>query len=355
MKSFMETLLNGLFAPSRTRPGISRCSAAALILVCVFSITACREQNTMTGAAATVDGQTITFRDLEARRSVLFSGRSPRSVSFDDTELRRQYRYILGQMIEELLICQYMENNGLTLEEGQLAAEEKRIRNDYPPGAFEAMLLELAVDEDRWREGIYRRLMVEQFIAHVLRPEISISAEEVQAYYREHSAEFVIPEQWHFLQLAGNDKSEVEKAAKRLVAGKNAALVQKEFLVTIHDIKMGADMLPQDLLDDLSPLQPWQSSPVRSVDDGFRVFVFVEKTPSAMLDAAEMSKRVEQALAEEKARSVYEKWIQKHLRKADIRLAPPLADASSTREVLGAVRDRTASSANGTANEAAPY
>jgi len=295
----------------------------ALIILGLF-LPACREQNNATGTAATVNGEPITFRSLEARRSVLFSGRSPRAAGFDDVTLQRQYRYVLGQMIEELVISQYMKKNGLTLEAGQVEAEEKRIRDDYPPGAFEAMLLERAIDEERWREGIYRRMMVEQFIAQVLRPEISITADEVQQYYREHSADFVIPEQWHFMQIVGTDKREVEKAGNNLVLGKNATAAQQEYPVTIHDINMGADMLPKELLDDLSLLRPWQASQARTVDDAFRLFVLVEKTPSSMLDAAEMSKRVEQALADEKVGAVYAQWMQNRLRKADIRIAPAL-------------------------------
>jgi hypothetical protein len=287
-------------------------------------LSACREQNVATGTAATVNGEPITFRNLEARRSILFSGRSPRAAGFDDVTLQRQYRYVLKQMIEELVISQYMKSKGMALEAGQVEAEEKRIRDDYPPGAFEAMLLELAVDEGRWREGINRRLMMEQFITQVLRPEISITADEVQQYYRGHSADFVIPEQWHFMQIVGTDKREVEKAGNNLVLGKIATAAQKEYLVTIHDINMGADMLPKELLDDLSVLRPWQASQARTVDDAFRLFVLVEKTPSSMLDAAEMSKRVEQALADEKVRTVYAEWMQKRMRKADIRIAPTL-------------------------------
>ena len=294
-----------------------------LIILGLF-LSACREQTIATGTVAMVNGESITFRNLEARRAVLFSGRSPRAVGFDEATLQHQYRYVLGQMIEELLICQYMESRGMALDVSQVEAEEKRIRDDYPVGAFETMLLELAIDEDRWREGIYRRLMVEQFITQVLRPEISITADEVQQYYHEHRADFVIPELWHFMQIVGTDKEEVEKAGKNLAVRKNATAVQQEYFVTIYDIKLGVDMLPRDLLNDLSRLQPWQASTARAVDDAFRLFVLVEKTPSTMLDAAEMSKRVEQALTDEKVRAVYANWMQARMRKADIRITSSL-------------------------------
>lgn len=296
----------------------------SLLFFCL-SLQACREPDIPIGTVATVNGQGVTFRELEARRARLFSARSPKSDGFDDPVLQKQYKYVLGQIIEELLICQYMRKDGRDLAQGQLEAEEKRIRDEYPPGAFEEMLLELAIDEGRWREGLHRRLLVEQFILHVLRPEISITADEVQQYYHEHSADFSIPEQWHFIQITGTDKAEVDKAGKSLVEGKNATAVQQDFFVTIHDIRMGADMLPKELIDALAALQPWQASKSKIVDNtAFRLFVLVEKNPASILDPAEMSKRVEQALADEKLSAVYTHWLQKRLRKANIRLAPAL-------------------------------
>ncbi len=305
-----------------------------LILLLALTLLACKERDVPAGVVAEVNGESVSFRDLEAARSVLFAGRSSETADFDDIALQRQYRYVLGRIIEELLICQYMRGNQKDLDLGQLEAEEKRIREDYPPGGFEAMLLELAIDEGRWRGGLYRRLMVEQFIMQELRPEISISADEVELYYKRHSADFVIPEQWHFMQIVGTDGNEVKKAGDSLVSGKNAALAQKDHLVTIYDINMGADMLPKELLDDLSALRPWQASAVRNADDGFRQFVLVEKTPSSVLDAAETSKRVEQALADEKVRAVYAEWMQKRLRKAEVRIAPALAEPLPPRTAM---------------------
>ena len=255
---------------------------------------------------------------------ILFSGRSPQAMGFDDATLQQQYKYVLGQMIEELLISQYMHARGMALDWDQVEAEEKRIRDEYPAGAFETMLLERAINEDRWREGIYRRLTVERFIAQFLRPEITITVDEVQQYYREHSADFIISERWHFMQIVGTDRSEVERAANSLALTRDAVATQREYFVTIHDVDMGVDMLPQELLSDLSALRPWQVSQTRVVDDEFRLFVLVGKTPSTVLDAAEISKRVEQAIADEKIRGVYAKWIQARIPKADIRIAPSL-------------------------------
>jgi hypothetical protein len=85
---------------------------------------------------------------------------------------------------------------------------------------------------------------------------------------------------------------------------------------------MGVDVLPQDLLALLSPLKVREASRTRKGEEEFRVLVLMGKTPSVTMDAAEISKRVEQALSEEKMRALYAAWMQRRLAKDDIRISP---------------------------------
>lgn len=297
---------------------------AIVLLACCMCLAACSETGPMPGEVASVNGKIITFHELEARRAILFAGRSPETDTRDDAVMQEQYRHVLREMIEELVICSYMENKDLALEPGALEQEEQRIRNDYPDGAFEEMVLEQGLSLELWREGLYRRLMVERFLAVVLRPEISIAAEEVEQYYRAHGEEFIIPEQWHFLQVLGQDKNEVTRALQFLMAGKDPAATQKEFLISMHDIRMAAELLPEDMRKELALLAPWGASKPKLVEREFRALMLLDRTQASPMDAAEISRRVEQALAEEKMLSIYAAWMHKRLQKSDIRIAPAL-------------------------------
>lgn len=301
-------------------------SFLSLVLgISLFCAASCSNSTGMPGEVASVDGQGISFQDMESARALLFSARSPDAgEKLDDAALHSQYRYVLGRMIEDLVVCRYMEKNGLALAEGALAAEEKRIRDDYPDDAFDDMLLREGLNIDRWRQGLRRRLMVEYFLQHVLRPEISITSEEVQQYYAEHSEEFTILEQWHFLQVSGKDKKAVEDALRALVAEKSAAAVQKEFIVSIHDISMGKDLLPENLVRALGPLKPMQATKVTQEGQDYRAMFLLEKRAASMLDPAEISRRVEAALSEEKMRTIYAAWLQREMDRSVIRIAPAL-------------------------------
>lgn len=328
----------------------SRLSALFFLLLCLPALWSCEDTRPVPGVVASVNGHNIFFREVEARRISQFSGRSPEAPPWTEAELRAQYRYVTNQLIEELVICQYMERKKFVLEPGLLDAEEKRIRDDYPENAFDQTLAEEGINLEDWRELLRRRLVISQFLLQVLRPEISITAEEVQQYFTEHNADFLVPEQWHFMQISALDKKTVEKARDSFVAGKNATAVQKEFLVSMHDIRMDKDRLPDDLSKGLAPLAPWKSSPVSAVGPEFRVLVLIEKTPAAMLEAAEIANRVERVLAEEKMRPLYAAWIKKRLAGADIRLAPALlTERTAAESVPGATKSAT-SAANASGN-----
>lgn len=335
---------------------ITRTAVALGLFLSVF-LTSCADSTGMPGEMATVNGQSIFLREAEYRRIRLFGGPSSTAESLSQETLRQQYSYVLRQMVEELVVCQFMESKGMPLEEGVLEAEEQRIKDDYPPGGFEEMLLEQGVSLDIWRENLRRQLLVRQFITQVIRPEIPLSPSQVQEYYSTHSSEFVIPEQWHFIQITGPDKKEVERARAELLSGKNATAVQKTFLVSMHDIRMGADRLPEGVLRDLGGLSAWKASPVRSYENEYRTFVLLEKTPPGVLDVASTYNRVEQVLIEDEVQRAYGEWLGKHLPKADIRLAAVLIPSKipAAEEKSGAGGEsrnatRTAPGQNGTGN-----
>lgn len=298
----------------------------ALCFTVTLFLASCLDSPVLPGTVARVNGRDIFFNDLETRRILLFAGAGEQCGRPDDAALASQYRHVLGRMIEETLICQTMQEQGAGLEEGAVEAEEKRIRDDYPEGAFEQMLLERGVGLERWRADIARRLLVERFVSQVLRPEISITADEVQAYYSGHSGEFVIPEQWHFLHVSAENRKEAERALARLAAGEDAETVQKEQLVTIHDVRMGMELLPENITAVLRPLRPGQASKVAGEGKELWAVRLIEVIPASVLDAAEISKRVELALSEDKMRGVYEDWLKKRLAESEIRIAPALGN-----------------------------
>ena len=301
-----------------------------LYLLCLMSfglswlLGGCGEADVTPGWVATVNGEGISFQEAEAKRISLFSRRTPESALPDEETLQKQYQYVISSLVEERIICQFMQKKGFRLDPALLEREEFETRKDYPEGTFARVFLEEGISQDIWRGGVRRRLIVEQFIRQELRPEINISAEEVEKYIAEHSKDFIIPEQWHFLQITGLDQKESEKAQAAVLESKDATAAQKEFLVSINDISIARDQLPDEVQKALEGLSPWQGSATAEHDEQFRNFILVEVVPERLLDPASISKRVEQVLIEKKLKGIYAEWLNKNLGDYKISLAPAL-------------------------------
>jgi hypothetical protein len=101
-----------------------------------------------------------------------------------DPEAERAIRLrVLREMTEELILRQRARELGLSVTTEELQEAEKKIRSDYPEGAFEETLLESAVSYGAWKEKLRSRLLIEKVIRQDLENGIQISAQDVAGYY----------------------------------------------------------------------------------------------------------------------------------------------------------------------------
>lgn len=304
------------------------CRIFALVLLCLV-FTGCQEERLRPGEVARVNGRPITFALLEAAHHGAYSKSSPEIEMPSLEVLRAEYSAVLFQLICQELVCEYMEQKGSAVTKEEVAAEEALIQEDYPPGGFELMLQEEGIDIHHWRELQYMRLNVERFQTQYLRPDIPIPHTEIENYYKEHSKDLFLPEQWHFMQIYGPDEASVKEAAEVFRESKNATLVL-EHNVSLREIRMDKDRIPEDLLKILSSLSAWAASTVRKYESSFTSFVMIEKVPQAVRDATETFFLMEQALVEDKLLDAYADWLRKRLLKSTVKVAEPLAPLDTT-------------------------
>jgi hypothetical protein len=98
-----------------------------------------------------------------------------------DPALERQVKQnLLEELLREALIVERGIALGLTVAPEDLQAAIDRIRQDYPEGAFDAMLLQRAVPFPFWAARLRRRMLVEKVVAAELEGEPLTSAEVQQ-------------------------------------------------------------------------------------------------------------------------------------------------------------------------------
>jgi len=93
---------------------------------------------------------------------------------------------LLNQLVEELILLEKAESDGITITGDELDAAVRQITADYPAGVFEEMLMESAVSFEDWQERLRVRLLTRRVIDNVIAKDIVISPQDIQDYFKAH-------------------------------------------------------------------------------------------------------------------------------------------------------------------------
>jgi parvulin-like peptidyl-prolyl isomerase len=110
-----------------------------------------------------------------------------------DPRLIQQARLrMLNQMTEELIIDHRAEELGLALDDQELETAIQEIKKDYQENEFEQMLLESAIPYSLWKDRLRVRLLMEKVIDRDLAESVTISAQDIEDYYKSNESEFAV-------------------------------------------------------------------------------------------------------------------------------------------------------------------
>ena len=140
------------------------------------------------------DQRTVTRgqfeRAFEAARIAYSDDRSADRQIIADARLR-----LLNQMTEEIVIDRRAQDLGIVLDDQEMEAAITDIKADYPPGEFEQMLLESAISFALWKDRLRIRLLMQKVVDVDVAQALSITPQEIQAYYKAHETEFAVDDE----------------------------------------------------------------------------------------------------------------------------------------------------------------
>lgn len=297
----------------------------ALGLCLVLSLlNGCGEKPLPPGVVATVNGQPITLRQVEAvydtspRPLVLAQSPSPEL-------LQTQYGEALSVLVLRELVKQELERRGYTVSDSEVAAAEAEIRADYAPEDFEAALQEEYIDLDAWRELLRQRLEMERFQRRVLRPRIRISADEIRAAYEANPAQFHLPRKVDLVVYSENSKVQAEALRKAFVEGK---IPDRKLEQT--SLRLPFSRLPPVWQKDFANARPGAVSNLVEVEGVFQFARLEREIPQRRLKLVEAYPQVEAVVVERKIEPVFDLWLEEATREATVRVLPALMASPGT-------------------------
>ena len=302
--------------------------AKRLILLLCLAMSACWgggcEDTIWRGQVATVNGKPITLDQVKALRdSTHFDWLLPSVPELD--VMRKQYGDSLTSLIAVELVKQQLAKKKVSVTPEELLAEENSIRADYPPGGFDDILVSEAIDLETWRFLLHNHLSVQRFLNRILRPDVVITPEEVDAYLKAHPAEFIRPPWAYFLLVSDTDKGAVAACAKALDEGGDPVEVQERHYNTlIRTVRLDINRLDPSLGSIVAKLRPGDLSPVFSLNGEFHQILLLKLLPERSMEPREAYLYIEEILVARKIQDAYNRWIRGRIQKSTIKISGQL-------------------------------
>lgn len=280
----------------------------------------CLREGLPPGVVATVNGQPITLRMIEARHdaegTIAAVAQSP-SIEL----LARQYGEILADLIAQELVMQELARLDLTVTEHEVDDMIAAIRNDYPEGEFDHVLFEDHINEKIWRDLMRYTLGVQRFRDQVLRPALALTTEEVERYYQEHAAEFLVPAQLVLVALTSPSEEALAAARDKVAAGGSLRDLPD---VQVQHISLRPHQAPEVWKDELARLPAGKMTRIRQVNGMYLCLLLEKRNPPRRMHPVEAYPRIEQILIEDKLQNRFDEWLDAATAEAKISIASQL-------------------------------
>ncbi len=299
------------------------------IFLVLFVCLGCTGENWEPGVVAKVDGKSIYLREMEAKYDFDHFEWSVKHMSHIQ-DVKKEYRDILLELIVQKLVQEKLKEMGEAVSKEEVRAKEEKIREDYPQGAFENILVEEYIDLNYWRKQLKAGLQWKRFKEVFLKPRAEVGLKEVKRYYRKNAQDFVVPKRKHFVLLRGPLRKEVKKAHQEYKEGVSLEKIRERHDdLTVHEYTLRAEQIPPRWSPVLKQLQPGQSSELKNHNTDFYVLHFIENKEEKVLEPYRAYALIEKKLLRKKEKAIFVDWLKHRLADIEIELSKRLKKENS--------------------------
>ena len=278
---------------------------------------------------AWVDGQVLTRAEFERElaRSLELPDGSSAPTPDQLTALRRT---VLQARVDRLLFVQEATRRGLEIAPADVEQRLQRMRADWPPEEFEALLAQRGQTLDELRAELRAQLVQERLFHELVYPRVAVTEEEIRAEMDAHPEQLQEPEQVHAAQIVVKELDQAKEIRARLREGAKFADLARERSLSA-DAKDGGDLgwfprgvMPPQFDAVAFSLGPGQISDVVATDYGFHIFKLIERRPARKKDLAAVRAETERRLLRAKQEQAQTEFVTQLRSRADIRINEPL-------------------------------
>lgn len=286
---------------------------------------------------AVVDGSVITHEDFDREMSLVKQGLLNMGKPLIDSQLSELEKEVLEQLINRELLYQESQRKGIRIREAEVDEELKALKKGFPSDAeFKNALEEANLSEVEVKSQIERGLAIDEFITGHFVVKVTISDDEVRAYYESHPGSFEQPEQVrasHILiridpqedrSKRSSARKKIEEIRQKLRKGEDFAAIAREFSQCPSSAK-GGDLgyfrrgqMTKPFEDAAFALRPGEVSDLVETKFGYHLIKVFEKKPETAMAFEDIKEGLGRYLTQEKIQKEVSLYVQKLKKNAKV-------------------------------------
>lgn len=238
-------------------------------------------------------------------------------ISFPENkeQYRKLARQVLDELIMKLIYFQEAERLQIAIQKNELKEHLQHVLGDYSEEDLTRAFEIRNLDYSNWEIQIEEELLIEKLITHEVKNKIKIEEQEIRAYYKNHSKDYILPERVQALQIVVNNELEAEAIYNDLQEGADFFELAKSKSVSPESI-YGGDLgffsrgqMPQEFDDAVFNLKTGEFSKVVYTPYGYHIFKVIKKKRVELMSFKDAKEKIKGKLLKSKEKEKFLKWV----------------------------------------------
>ncbi|MGB7605100.1 MAG: peptidylprolyl isomerase [Lutisporaceae bacterium] len=221
---------------------------------------------------------------------------------------------VLNGLIAEKIVDIELNKQNVTVTEQEMQEEMQKMYDQYGgQEEFEQALVSYGYTVDNAKKDIEKNLKVTK----LLKPEITITEEELKSFFEENKASFDEKEQVKASHILVDSEEKAKEVIAKLSAGSDFAEMAKEYSTDTSNSAKGGELgffsrgaMVAEFENAAFALEIGKISDPIKTQFGYHIIKVEEKKPAVSANYENDKTKVEAALTSQKLPAVYETWLQ---------------------------------------------
>jgi peptidyl-prolyl cis-trans isomerase SurA len=294
-----------------------------VVLAAVALLASCN-RSAPANVAATVNGRSITYAELEKQYQSQFASQGERP---SDDQMTIQKLEVLRTLVDNEIMLQRAERMGLMAVDADVEAKFSELKAPYTQEEFQKQLNARTMTVEDLKAQLRRDLSVQKLFNKEITSRISIVDKDITDFYNANKASFNLAEpQIHMAQILvtpaadpnvrnlKNDKAQTDEQARKKIANLSARIQQGEDFAMLaqnysedpNSAQAGGDLgfVPESALEKANAelrktilaLRPGETTAALRTAEGYRILKVITKEPAGQRDLTDP--KVQQTIRE---------------------------------------------------------